>query len=128
MTKEEISALWPDWKIEFVCNYACKKLRELKGLNFVYLKNSGWIDDPDELPEEKEKEAAIYIWFEKKDSGHAIRFTFGPYLFMNVKLPADDKNGADKVQEARDKAILRIAWQLKKCWSGKGEEDREYEI
>ena len=124
MTKEKIGALWPSWKIEFVCNYACKKLREFKGINFVYLKNSGWFDDPDDVGE-KEKDALIQIWFENKGNGQTIRFTFGPYLFTDTRLPGDNENSASTVQDARDKAILRIAWHLKECWRGKGEEDKE---
>lgn len=107
MTKKEIKDLWPDWRIEFVCEYATEKLRNILGINFVYLRNEGWQEWDDGT------EFYIPIIFEYKPKGTFLKLEIHQDLFIKDFLDFDKKTGADKVEGFRDKAILRLAWHLK---------------
>jgi len=113
MTKEDINVLWPDWRIEFVCDYACEKLRNLKGINFIYLRNKGWEEWGDG------ETFWVSITFENKVKNDFLTIDFHQDLFVEESLEFDKKTGADKMKDIRDKVIIRLAWHLKERWFGR---------
>lgn len=112
MTKEDINALWPDWRIEFVCEYACEKLRNLKGINFVYIENKGWKAWDNET-------FWISVVFENKVKNNLLTIDIHQDLFIEESLEFDKKTGAAKMKDIRDKVIIRLAWHLKERWFGR---------
>jgi len=112
MTLEEIKRLWPSWKIEFVCDYACTKLRNLLHINYVFIEQSDWNYwlQPDD------GEYMISLKFENRATGNYTSFDFVDDLFVEDNLLFDEKSGANKMSDIRDKVILRIAWHLKEKW------------
>ena len=113
MTITEIKDLWPDWRIEFVCDYACEKLRNIKGINFVYLRNEGWKEWGDGT------EFYIPIIFENKLTDTFLKLELHQDLFVKEFLEFDNKTGAIKLPDIRDKAIVRLAWHLKERFEGR---------
>ena len=112
MTKAEIQNLWPDWRIEFVCDYACEKLRNALGINFVYLRNDGWKPWIDE--EDGEWEIALVFENKKNDSFTIIEAH--NELFTLPELDFDKKTGANRIKDMPGKVIVRLAWHLKERW------------
>lgn len=113
MTITEIKDLWPEWRIEFVCDYACEKLRNIKGINFVYLRNEGWQEWVDGT------EFYLPIIFEYKTNGTFLKLEIHQDLFVEEFLDFDKKTGAIKLPDIRDKVIVRLAWHLKERFEGR---------
>lgn len=114
MTITEIKDLWPEWRIEFVCDYACEKLRNIKGINFVYLRNDGWKEWVDG------ETFFISVVFENKVKNDFLTIDIHQDLFcLEYMEDFDEKTGAIKMKDIRDKVILRLAWHLKERWFGR---------
>ena len=117
MKKEELEKLWPDWRIEFVCETAFDKLRNILGINFIYLENTGWEADNTE----DENDADCYCIGIKADCPEkperSKTYFFTARLFTANYMPKfDDTTNATKVANLRDKVILRIAHNFKDYW------------
>ena len=116
MTLEEIKALRPCLIIEFVRHYACTKLRTLLHIKYVFLENSEWeywLDPEDE-------DYQIKLKFENQVDGSFLELEFVDDLFIKDSLETfDEQIGANKMQDIRDKVILRLAWHLRERWNGK---------
>ena len=115
MTLEEIKKLWPAWRIEYICDLACEKLRNLCGVKYVFLESGEW----DYWFEPEDEEYQIKLKFENQVDGSYSDFEFMDVLFTKDSLEFDKKTGADKMQNLRDKVILRIAWHLRERWKGR---------
>ena len=116
MTLEEIKKLWPAWRIELVCDYACEKLRNLLHVKYVFLESGEWeywLDPEDE-------DYQIKLKFENQVDGSYLELEFVDDLFTKNSLETfDEKIGANKMQAIRDKVVLRLAWHLRDRWKGK---------
>ena len=116
MTLEEIKKEWPKWRIEFVCDYACEKLRNLLHINYVFLESDEW----DYWMSPEDEEYRIKLKFENQTTGNYVILELMDELFMAQDLTwFDKKTGADKMTDIRDKVILRLAWHLKEKWEGR---------
>lgn len=112
MTLEEIKKLWPAWRIEYVCDLACEKLRNLLHVKYVFLESGEW--KYWFMPEDEEYQIALK--FENQVDGSYLNIEFMDSLFIKDSLEFDKKTGADKMQNLKDKVILRLAWHLKERW------------
>ena len=116
MTKEEIKELWPAWRIEYICDLACEKLRNLCGVKYVFLESDEW----DYWLDPKEEEYRIKLKFENQVDGSYLNIEFVDELFTSEQVAFFDKNiGADKLSDIKDKVILRLAWNLREKWNNR---------
>ena len=115
MTLEEIKKLWPAWRIEFVCDLACEKLRNLLHVKYVFLESDEW----KYWFEPEDEEYQIGLKFENQVDGSYLNLEFVDGLFTEDSLEFDKKTGADKMKDLKDKVILRIAWHLRERWKGR---------
>ena len=66
------------------------------------------------------EEYRIRLTFENQVDRSHLSLEFVDELFTsNYVAFFDEKIGADKVRDIRDKAILRLAWNLKEKWRGR---------
>ena len=114
MTLEEAVALWPDEKIAEICNATFDKLRNILGINFIYISTTGWKAEDEEL--DGEPYIGIKVECPNKPDRSKTYF-FVARLFTIKHMPRfDEENGANKMASLRDKVILRLARNFKEYW------------